>query len=197
MANSGIAASSYLNEPFKLRLPGIDWLCQFIRHQGRGCLIYKKDLQWAYRQLPIDPQDPWLLIYWPAVFDTRWPFGVRTSPMICQRTTSSVICIFTEQGYTADVYLDDFYSAEDPELAFTAFHDLQYLFDQLRLQCFPEKDSLPATTMVCLGIEVDTNTSLCVPPASLQVSQHFATLFTLIQFQVSKPIILIYIDRLA
>lgn len=27
--NSGIAASSYLNEPYRLRLPGIDRLCQF------------------------------------------------------------------------------------------------------------------------------------------------------------------------
>lgn len=59
--NCRIAASSYLNEPYKLRLPGIDRLCQFILQHGRGCLLYKKDLQQAYRQLPIDPKDYHLL----------------------------------------------------------------------------------------------------------------------------------------
>ena len=110
--NSGISASSYLNEPYKLRLPGIDRLCQFILQHGRGCLLYKKDLQRAYRQLPIDPKD-YNLLGFPfngrLYFDTRCPFGLRTSAMICQRTTSAVIYIFTQRGYTADVYLDEFY----------------------------------------------------------------------------------------
>jgi len=122
--NSGIAVSSYLNKPFKLRLPGIDQLGQFIRQHGQGCLIYKKDLQRAYQQLPIDPKDYHFLGFHAngqLYFDTRCPFGLRTSAMICQRTTSAVIYISTGQGYTADVYLDDFYGAEDPELAFTAF----------------------------------------------------------------------------
>lgn len=78
--------------------------------------------------------------------------------MICQRTTSAVIYIFTQRGYTADVYLDDFYGAECPDRAFNTFHELQSLFDCLGLQASPEKDCPPATTMICLGIEVDTNT---------------------------------------
>ena len=115
--NSGITASSYLNEPYKLRLPGIDRLCQFILHHGRGCLLYKKDLRRAYRQLPIDPKDYHLLGFTfngRLYFNTRCPFGLQTSAMICQRTTSAVIYIFTQHGYTADVYLDDFYGAERP-----------------------------------------------------------------------------------
>lgn len=159
--NYGIAAASYLNEPYKLRLPGIDRLCQFILQHGRGCLLYKKDLRRAYRQLPIDPKDYHLLGFTfngRLYFDTRCPFGLRTSAMICQRTTSAVIYIFTQRGYTADVYLDDFYGAECPDGAFNAFHELQSLFDRLGLQASPEKDCPPATTMICLGIEVDTNT---------------------------------------
>ena len=159
--NCGIVASSYLNEPYKLRLPGIDRLCQFILQHGRGCLLYKKDLRRAYRQLPIDPKDYHLLGFTfkdRLYFDTRCPFGLRTSAMICQRTTSAVIYIFTQRGYTADVYLDDFYSAESPDKAFNAFHELQSLFDCLGLQASPEKDCPPATTMICLGIEVDTIT---------------------------------------
>lgn len=115
--NSGITASSYLNEPYKLRLPGIDRLCQFILLHGRGCLLYKKDLRRAYRQLPIDPKDYHLLGFTfngRLYFNTHCPFGLRTSAMICQRTTSAVIYIFTQHGYTADVYLDDFYGMERP-----------------------------------------------------------------------------------
>ena len=58
--NSGIPHDSYLDEHYKLRLPGIDRLCQFILHHGRGCLLYKLDLRQAYRdyrQLTIDPKD--------------------------------------------------------------------------------------------------------------------------------------------
>ena len=48
--------------------------------------------------------------------------------MICQRTTKTVIHIFTQSGFSADVYLDDFYGAEIPALAETAFAALQSLF---------------------------------------------------------------------
>ena len=41
-------------------------------------------------------------------FDTRCPFGLRTSAMICQRTTKAIIYIFTQAGFSADVYLMTF-----------------------------------------------------------------------------------------
>ena len=61
--NIGSPDSSYLNEPYKLRLPGIDRLIEFILQLGRGCPLYKLDLQRAYRQLPIDPKDYHLLVF--------------------------------------------------------------------------------------------------------------------------------------
>jgi len=165
--NSGIPNNAYLNDPYKLRLPGIDRLCQFILQHGRGCLIYKKDLRRAYRQLPIDPKDYNLLGFvfnGAYYFDLRCPFGLRSSAMICQRTTSAVIHILTQFGFTADVYLDDFYGAEESTRSTEAYNTLQSLFDQLGLQSSPEKDCFPSTNMVCLGIEVDTvNFSLSVP----------------------------------
>ena len=54
--------------------------------------------------------------------------------------------------------MDDFYGAEHPNRASNAFHELQSLFDCLGLQASQEKDCPPATTMIYLGIEVDTNT---------------------------------------
>ena len=60
--NSGIPDSSYLNEPYKLRIPGINRLFEFILQLSKGCLSYKLDLQRAYSQIPIDPKDYYLLI---------------------------------------------------------------------------------------------------------------------------------------
>ena len=54
--------------------------------------------------------------------------------------------ICTEQGFLADVYLDDFYSAEYPSLAASAFFSTKPV----------DKDSPPLTSMNCLGILVDT-----------------------------------------
>ena len=48
---------SYLNEPFRLRLPGIDRLVEFVNKEGSGCHVLKKDLSRAYRHIPVDPGD--------------------------------------------------------------------------------------------------------------------------------------------
>ena len=84
--------------------------------------------------------------------------------MICQRTTGAVIHVFTLEGYSADIYLDDFYGAEYPSVAPAAFVRLQELFDELGLQSSPEKDCQPWTRMVCLGTLVDTKQTLFEVP---------------------------------
>ena len=102
-------------------------------------------------------------------FDTRCPFGLRSSAMICQRRTKAVIYIFTQSNFSADVYVDDFYGAEIPALVHTAFAALGILFDSLGLASLPEKDSPPATEMVCLGILVNSeDLTLRLPDARLR-----------------------------
>ena len=167
--NDGIPPDSYLGDQFKLRLPGIDRLVEFILAKGRNCLVFKKDLRRAYRQFPVDPRDYSLLGFCfqgQFYFDTRCPFGLRSSAMICQRTTKAVVHIFNGQGFSADVYLDDFYGAEYPSLAFRAFSQLGQLFQQLGLDSSPEKDTPPSTRMICLGILVDTAAFTLEVPAS-------------------------------
>ena len=166
--NSGIPKTHYLDNEFQLCLPGIDRLCEFIISKGSGCYVYKKDLKRAYRQFPIDPKDhKYLGFTWDGVlyFDTRCPFRLRSSPLVCQQTTRAVIHVVTKEGYTADVYLDDFYGAEHPADSHFAFARLQDLFDELGLQSSPEKDCHPSTRMICLGILVDTEKMLFEVPA--------------------------------
>ena len=87
-----------------------------------GCLLYKLDLQRAYRQIPIDPKDYNLLGFCfnnLLSFGTRCPFGLKTSAMICQCTTKAVVHCFTQLGFLAGGYLNDFYGADLPERAVT------------------------------------------------------------------------------
>ena len=55
--NDSIPKESYLNEPFHLRLPGSQTFIDLINVHGPGCLLSKTDLQRAYCQIPVDPQD--------------------------------------------------------------------------------------------------------------------------------------------
>lgn len=41
--NDGISKDHFLDQFFKLRLPGIDRLVEFINAKGRGCRVFKKD----------------------------------------------------------------------------------------------------------------------------------------------------------
>ena len=49
--------------------------------------------------------------------------------MIGQRTTRAVIYIFTQEGFSADAYLHDFYDAEYRSVASAAFERLQNLLN--------------------------------------------------------------------
>ena len=74
----------------------------------------------------------------------------------------------TKLFFLVDVYLDDFYGAEIASCAQQAFDQLGDLFVTLGLDSSPEKDCPPATTMVCLGILVNTVTfTLEVPPVTI------------------------------
>ena len=171
--NDGIPQDTYLGEYYKLRLLGIDRLVEFILEKGRHRLVLKKDLLRAYRQYPIDPKDYHLLGFryqGKFYFATRCPFGLRSSAMICQRTAKAVVHIFNKQEFSADVYLHDFYRAEYPPLTASAFSQLSLLFHQLGLDSATDKDSPPSTSIICLGISVDTVAFILeVPTTRLQI----------------------------
>lgn len=157
--NCGIPRDTYLGESFTLRLPGLDALLDIIRHKGSNCHLFKKDLSRAYRQLRIDPRDYHLLGYQhrhALYFDVAPPFGLRSSAMMCQNTTSAVTFMYNKLGYSCTNYIDDFGGAETPDKAATAFQALGDLLNSLGLSTSPDKDSPPAPSMVFLGVLVNT-----------------------------------------
>ena len=170
--NNGIPSDSYLGKPFALRLPGIDALTDIIRCKGRGCHLFKKDLSRAYRQLRIDPRDVHLLGFRHndhLYIDIAPPFGLRSSAMMCQRTTNAVSCMYHALGYSCTNYIDVFGGADTPDLSTQAFIALDDLFTSLGLQSSPDKDCPPTTSMVFLGVHLDTLAmSMTVTPDRLQ-----------------------------
>ncbi|KAI8515333.1 cytoplasmic pattern recognition receptor signaling pathway in response to virus [Branchiostoma belcheri] len=157
--NSGIPGDDYLGLPYHLRLPRHEAFEELIRSKGHGCLLFKRDLSRAYRQLPVDPHDYNLLGFkWrdEFYFDTVFPFGLRSAALACQRTTNAVTHIYRAQGFSAVNYIDDFGGAEHPAHADEAFRVLAETFVTLGLQESPEKASPPSTVMTFLGIGYDS-----------------------------------------
>ncbi|XP_077985143.1 uncharacterized protein LOC144439784 [Glandiceps talaboti] len=157
--NDGIPTDNYLDGPFSLSYPTVDNLTNLIREKGPGCFLYKRDLRRAYRQIPVDPHDYFLLGYsWKDMifFDTKLPFGLRMASIACQRTTNAVRYIFEQEGGRCVNYLDDIGGVESPDKAEQSFQQLGKLLQELGLEESPEKACPPAPVMTFLGRQFNT-----------------------------------------
>ena len=91
--NEGISKEFFLGEKITLKYPSVDDLCKIICQKGQGCLLFKRDLSKAYRQIRVDPGDVRKLGFqWQnnLYTDCVISMGVRSGAFICQRTTSAV-----------------------------------------------------------------------------------------------------------
>lgn len=94
--NDGIKPDTYLDAPFKLHLPGLDKLVEFINSKGVGCLVFKKDLTHAYQKIPVDPQDYPLLgftVNGQFYFHTVMPFRLHLATLNAN-TQQEPSCVF-------------------------------------------------------------------------------------------------------
>ncbi len=157
--NDFISKDSYLGENMALTYPTVDNFSALIRTKGVGCLLFKRDLRKAYRQIKIDPGDiPVLGFKWQGkiYFDTVLAMGLRSAAYICQRLTSAVKYIFSNMGFEVLNYIDDFGGVENPDKAWEAFAALAELFQLLGLEESAEKAVPPNSCMLFLGIQFDT-----------------------------------------
>ena len=82
--------------------------------------------------------------------------GLRSAAMACQRITSGISYICSQQGFDVLNYLDDFQGVDVPEKAATAFCFLQSLLVKLGVEESKSKALPPTTRATCLGVEFDT-----------------------------------------
>ena len=170
--NDSIPKDSFLGVPLKLHLPSVDKLVSQVRALGLGCLLYKRDLKAAYRQLPVDPRDIGFLQYCVKghfFCDVVYPMGLRSACQGCQRTTNAVAFAFQKRGFKLVNYIDDLAGAEVPDRASAAFDELGELLGCLGLAESVDKACSPSTVMIFLGIEFNTvEGTLEIPPEKLR-----------------------------
>jgi hypothetical protein len=157
--NDYVSKDWYLGERVTLTYPKVDDLVDLIKMKGKGCLLFKRDLKRAYRQIPIDPGDMHLLAYcWKnhIFVDRVLPMGLRSAAHVCQRVTSAISYILLTHGFVVLNYLDDFAGAEEPATADIAFLELAGVLRDSGLEESVHKACSPSTQMAFVGVWYDT-----------------------------------------
>jgi hypothetical protein len=190
--NASINKDLYLGDKINLSYPSVDDLVELIKVQGRGSLLFKRDLKRAYRQIFVDPIDiPKLGYRWNGelYFDAGLPMGLRSSAYICQRVTNSVSFIMLQRGYKILNYLDDFGGVETPAKASLAFSTLKEVLDELGLKESTSKACAPTTRMTFLGILFDTlKCTLEVEPKKLVIIKELLDIWLRKSFCTKKEL---------
>jgi hypothetical protein len=134
----------------------VDKAVQLIQSLGKGCFMAKLDLQVAYRAVPVHPSDQRLLgVSWQ---DTTFivkalPFGLRSA------LTDAMMWMLYERGIEIAInYLDDFLllGPQESPRCNDALATTLALCAELGFPVAPEKTEGPCTTLVFLGIEIDS-----------------------------------------
>jgi hypothetical protein len=133
-----------------------------IMAHGRGALLAKVDVKNAYRNIPIHPDDRWLMgMQWEGSLyvDKALPFGLRSTPKIFTAVSDAVEWIARREGIHFIIhYLDNFLVMGSPASSdcAAALDKLRAIFDRLGLPVAEEKLEGPVTSLVFLGFTLDT-----------------------------------------
>ena len=129
---------------------------------GEGALLAKVDVKSAYRNIPVHPEDRWLLgMMWEGSLfvDTALPFGLRSAPKIFTAIADAVEWVAKQAGVRFVIhYLDDFLligAPNSPECS-KALETLLEIFRRLGLPVAVKKREGPATCLGFLGFELDS-----------------------------------------
>jgi len=134
---------------------------RLVAQAGRGAMMMKRDLKTAFRHVPINPCDYWLLLFeWEGKFyvDMFLPFGLRTAPRIFNLFAEALHWVFeTLYEWNVTHYLDDFLFVFPPgtDIVTTSI-DFDQVLTKFGLSKAIDKDS-DGSVVVHLGFEFDSN----------------------------------------
>lgn len=141
----------------------IDDAISAIKDIGVGALLAKTDLENAYKQVPVHPDDFELLgfsIEEKFYFDKTLPFGLSYSCNLFEKFSSALQWILHDKFSVLHCVhiLDDFLFIGYPNSpgchdALRAFHTLA---NDINLPIKSEKTVLPCTTLTFMGLEIDS-----------------------------------------
>ena len=160
---NGLSVNDHISkEDFPTEYVHFDVATALVRQMGRGCFLSKVDIKHAFRLLPVRPEDwPLLVYFWEGKFyvDLKLPFGSRSSPSIFT-DFADLLCWILTTNYTLVVihYADDYllFTKACLVLAQQNLEILLAVFKFLGVPVALDKLVGPATTMVYLGIQIDT-----------------------------------------
>ena len=171
--NQGVNKDTYLDTPYLLNYPSVDDITASLCRLGPAAQIFKIDISRAFRQIKIDPGDIDLLgLQFNSQYfiDLSVPFGYRHGSKIFQRCTDSIRHIMAKHGFTGLYnYIDDLIFTGLPSKINLAYEFLQNLLQDLGLDISRKKLVPPSTSVVCLGILINTiDRTISIPPSKLQ-----------------------------
>ena len=141
---------------------------------GKGALLAKMDIKQAYRNVPVAPEDRYLLgLIWDnkIYVDQVLPFGLRSAPLIFSTVADALLWMMKQRGMLWAIhYIDDFLTMGAP---FSKECDknmkiMTTTCEWAGLPVEPSKSVGPATSLTFLGIEMDSIDNLLrLPPEKL------------------------------
>jgi len=140
----------------------IDNVLHHVREVGRGCILVKRDIKDAFRNIPVAVNLRRLLAFeWQGHFYTEscLPFGLRTAPILFNLFAEGLHWVLQSQIPTTRMehYLDDFIFVlpSSPSILLST----SLLYDEITdILGVPRNESknVEGTTAEILGIEIDT-----------------------------------------
>ena len=155
--NDGIA-----KDMCSLHYTSIDDAASKILTLGKGAMLAKMDIRQAYRNIPVAPEDKHLLgLQWndQIYIDQVLPFGLCSAPMIFSAVADALLWIMLKKGVSWGIhYIDDFLTAGAPHSHECLQNTLimQSVCEEAGLPMEPSKSVGPTTSLVFLGILIDT-----------------------------------------
>ena len=164
--NKSTPKEFYLDEKAEYDFPKLDDFEELIIKVGDGALMWKRDLERYFLQLPIDPMDyPKTGFIWRSnyFFFTAFMFGLRHSGLAGQQVTSAINWRHRQDGkllfgeeYNTLNYSDDLAGVENEAKACIAFTRMGELLQILGLKEAIDKASPPTTQLTYLGVTFDS-----------------------------------------
>ena len=140
----------------------VDAAIERIVDLGRGTQLAKVDVEHAYRNVPVHPDDrPLLGMIWgeKVYIDTVLPFGLRSAPKIFSSLADGLEWILIKRGVSVAIhYLDDFLTMGRAKTS-QCESNLKMILANCEWLGIPIKNQKiegPNQTIIFLGIELDT-----------------------------------------
>ena len=173
-------------EASNLRYTSLRKVTDMVLQAGRHCVIIKKDIKDAFRNIPVAPHVQWLLGFsWgqETYQEACLSFGLATSPFIFNLFAEAIHWML--QSYLGWInlehYLDDFIHVMAADLATPERLQQENTAYQLFTDCLgiPRQDAkdVEGTVVPVFGLEVDTNKFIVrVPPDKVARAQQATSL---------------------